>query len=387
MTGSMTRGSGVGFPNRRHRFGWPLVRAVAGAVAGIAAVATASPASAGTPPAATTTLALNAAALGGTEIWFGPRYPKLRALVNGEDTGDYLSLFAPNAAWQDVLPYISEFGLPGYIAAMPARDLRTLISFVNDHHIALAFGGEVLPTRPDCGFGEGYGGPNALAQITKGIEYIRQNGGTVSYFNMDEPMWYGHEAIGNGPKGHFVLDCHYTPQQVAHFAADVYRAVKAVAPAIKFVQSEVITGSDQVMKMNPNGAMFNSAEWVAAIEAYLVAFRSETGAPIYQIQADIQWQHRFQDELVPLAAFLRAHGTRLAITYNGFAFPRDPDANVTWVNTAIGHYRTVEGTLHIIPDTANFVSWNVNPEHNLPDTMPGTLTYLVRQYIQWRTGR
>ena len=65
--------------------------------------------------------------------------------------------------------------------------------------------------------------------------------------------------------------------------------------------------------------------------------------------------------------------------YNG---DEDATSDDSWVAQAEAHWRAVEADERIRPDLVVLQSWVAHPIHLLPDTDPGTFTYLLQHYLR-----
>jgi hypothetical protein len=57
--------------------------------------------------------------------------------------------------------------------------------------------------------------------------------------------------------------------------------------------------------------------------------------------------------------------------------PTDED----WIATTQQRVREYASAIKIAPDQVIFTSWNPRPTHDLPETTPNTLAYLVNWYV------
>ncbi len=69
----------------------------------------------------------------------------------------------------------------------------------------------------------------------------------------------------------------------------------------------------------------------------------------------------------------------MGVIYDGS--PEDK-TDRAWVADAIAHYEAYDETAGSPPEQIVFQSWNANPTRVLPETSPGTLTYLVASYFR-----
>jgi hypothetical protein len=65
--------------------------------------------------------------------------------------------------------------------------------------------------------------------------------------------------------------------------------------------------------------------------------------------------------------------------------PKDID-NITWENHAMQRFQITEKDLGLVPDDVLFETWMSHPDHLVPENQPGTMTNIIRNYINWRAS-
>jgi hypothetical protein len=287
-------------------------------------------------------------------LWFGADDSFLR-VAKGHGANDYMELFTGDGSWArnvDVILISQQFALLG-----SAADVSAVVRFANTHHIQLAMSALML-VSPDGSCGtrvEGYAGPRG---VENSATRIKKLGGTLTYIEMDEPLFYG--SLFTGPRA-----CN-TP--VARIAAEVARRVKS----IRQVLPNVRIGDDEPVGSLPGFPLPQTlAEWFDA-------YRAATGEPLFYFHADVGWhRENWPEQLPAVARLVRSRGIRFGIFYNGS--PTDTD-DLAWSTHALQRAKEIQTRLGVIPDDAVIESWMVYPERMLPPTEPGTLTWLLRAY-------
>ena len=174
---------------------------------------------------------------------------------------------------------------------------------------------------------------------------------------MDEPLFFGHAY--HGPNA-----CHTPIPNLAKAIAVNVAAILAVFPEAEIGDIEPLAGS--------------VAGWVDQIEEFAAAFKTATGRPLAFVHADINWTNaNWPAELRQLFR-IHENGVKVGIIYNGN--PTD-STNLAWTQNAEQRFLAVESDPSLIPDHAVLQTWMIRPDHMLPETQPGTMTYLVDRYV------
>jgi hypothetical protein len=120
------------------------------------------------------------------------------------------------------------------------------------------------------------------------------------------------------------------------------------------------------------------AGWIEDIMQWTQAFKAATGQPLACLHADVQWSGPWQQQLPELRSRLHAAGIQLGIIYNGDG---NAQSGIEWTRQSEQRFRTVENGARLVPDQALLQSWTRQPDHMLPEDKPGTMTWLVNQYV------
>jgi hypothetical protein len=292
-----------------------------------------------------------------TEIWlaglpptvFNPMHPGLQS--------DYMSLFEPKAPWPQAASVVRVLKIYSQFANRASDDeLRTSFADLRRRHIALAMEGGLMTAGPACGRGvEGYG--TTPESATRIAERIRKAGGELQYLAMDEPMSWGHQ---------------YGPSSSCHSSmADIARDVVANIAIYKRVFPDLQVGDiESLGRLTPAG-------WVDEIMQWTAAYRTAAGVPFAFLHVDIAWDGPWREQLPLLASRLRGTGIKFGIIYDGGI---QDQTSLAWTQRAEQRFVEIESGLRVIPDQAIIQTFFPQPLHMLPETQPGTMTWLVDRY-------
>lgn len=298
------------------------------------------------------------------QIWFVPEDPIYRSRRHFP-AQDYIDLFARDAEWPVGKANIQVLGIATQMVEMgPDALLSSVISFVSNRQLALdvelhmnTYG------HDDCGhipYIESYAAPGI---VKKDMERLQKLGADVRYVTMDEPLWFGHEFNGSRNA------CHDEIEEVARRVSVSVADVKKVFPNARIGQVEPFTGT--------------RPDWPAKIRAWLEAYRAATGEYPAYFHADVSWSNPVAlNQLIAIATHVRSLGIRFGVIYNGDS--TDVSGEI-FNDKAISRFKYVEAALGWRPD-AIIMSWTYAPERNLPEGEVGTMTNLLRSYVQWING-
>ena len=133
----------------------------------------------------------------------------------------------------------------------------------------------------------------------------------------------------------------------------------------------------QIGETEPIGARL-PPDWLAEFEKYLDAYQTEIGKPLGFVQADISWGvDGWQERLRQLRNMLKRRGIAFGVIFNA-SEPQSSDE--AWISAAVHNIQTYDAAVRALPEQAIFASWTPHPSHLLPETSPGTLTYLINHY-------
>jgi hypothetical protein len=237
--------------------------------------------------------------------------------------------------------------------------LTSVLADLRRRHIAL--GAELGPLAP-AGCGQGIEGFSAGGTL-QAAQRIHDLGFTLNYVAFDEPMTFG--ALYTGPNA-----CLWTPLQVAQNAAQSAAQLRSLFP-------DVVIGDIEVV---PDGGA--SDTWLESYEQWMDAWQQVTGAPLAFFDFDVDWGQSWQPAAAALTRALVLRSIPVGHIYNGGGETSD----AAWMSDAEEHMKEFEARDGWVADEAVFQSWEAYPKHDLPETDPTALTYLINRYFRDRTA-
>jgi hypothetical protein len=292
----------------------------------------------------------------GAELWLSGLAPSMLAAMRPEARSDYLALFQAGAPWPHAAGGVRVFKIYSQFASLASDgELQAAFADLRRRHIALALEAGLMTAGENCGHVEGYGGPTTAGRIA---ERIRMAGGDIQYIAVDEPLWFGHQYSGASA-------CHTPISELARDVAANAAIYKRVFPAV------------QVGDIEPFGSA-EPAGWVDEIMQWAQAYRDAAGVPLAFFDVDVNWAGPWQSQMPQLATRLRAAGIGFGVIYDGNG---DDQTGLAWTHHAEERFVAVESTLAVKPDQAILQTWMAQPDHMLPETQPGTMTWLVNRYL------
>jgi hypothetical protein len=294
------------------------------------------------------------------DIWLAGTDPVVRRTsYKDEQPTDYMQLFDENAPWANAAKNIKAFKTTTQFAVGATDEqLSKMFAGLKERKISFAMETLMLPMGDNgCGKGiEGYLDPHGLQSV---IERIRRLGGDLRYVAMDEPLWFGHAS--NQPNA-----CHSSIESIARDVAFRVSVIRKVFPEVEIGDIEPIASPAQ-----PN-------DWMDEISQWAEAYRKANGAPLRFFDADVTWNGAWQPQIKSLVARLHTAGISFGMIYDGDATDH---SGVEWTTHAEERFTQVESDSSMIPQRAILQSWTLQPSHMLPETEPGTMTYLVNRYL------
>jgi hypothetical protein len=108
------------------------------------------------------------------------------------------------------------------------------------------------------------------------------------------------------------------------------------------------------------------------------AYQTAVGQPLAFFHSDVAWQGTgWSSQLSELQALLHDVSIPFGIIYDG----NYSDGAVAWTTDAEQRFAGIETNSPAVPDHAILESWDPQPLYALPETQPGTMTYLVDRYV------
>jgi len=183
--------------------------------------------------------------------------------------------------------------------------------------------------------------------------------GKIDYVAFDSPVAFGHFNILNKTNA-----CNYSLPDLVRNIAPQIQILQAAFPDIKIGDVEPVNS--------------HTAGWLDTYLAFAREFKAQTGEPLLFLQADIIWYDNWRPQLEEWHKRLRPAGLSYGVIFDGSGIDK---SDAAWTNHAVERFRTVTHDPAIAPDEAIFQSWNDYPTHFLPETQPGTLTWVVAQTV------
>jgi hypothetical protein len=294
----------------------------------------------------------------GNEVWLNGTDPiTARALGWDAASRDYYQLFQPDAPWSHAASHVSVLLVtPAFLLFTPENILAPAFADLKRRHIALAVETSLLSNEQGCGKGvEAFTEPGNAEDVANRVQKL---GGELRYISLGEVLWFGHHFNGTNA-------CHLSIPEVARQVAVGVAAIRRKFPTIQI-------GSDEVV--GPT----SPPDWIDQTTQWLQAYRAAAGEPLSFVHVDVDWFGPWQQQLPQLAEYTHAAGIPFGVIYNGFGSDLTGE---TWTHQAEEHFVAVESDLGLVPDHAILQTWMPQPEHMLPETQPGTMTWLVNRYV------
>ena len=304
---------------------------------------------------------------GASEIWLSGIPPGVRQKMFQESDSDYFELFKPEAAWSKSAQHVKVFMLNGGLLLRQSDDeVKAVLADLKRRHITLAIEMGLATARQDssghqaCGVNvEGITTPNATRVIA---ERIKKNGGELRYVAMDEPLFYGHHFSGANA-------CRFTLSELAGTIAPNVAVLRELFPSVEIGDVEPIGAAKNV-----------PADWVDEIAQWTQVYQQVVGQKLSFFHADVAWTSPWQQQLAAVKRVAHEHGLKFGVIYDGGGTGKQ-ESDELWTQEAIERFHMVEANPATMPDHAVFQTWARWPHLMLPEDKPGTMTWLVNQYV------
>lgn len=293
-------------------------------------------------------------------VWFGPQAPLVRPNKDWTGSPEYMTLFTPDAPWQNAAKHVGVFKISTFMASRaPDQDLKRMFSDLDRRGIALALETGFMHSSAACGQGvEGFGGASAV----KAVQRIKSLGGKLRYIAMDEPFFYGGIYAQKNA-------CKWSMEQVAKDIAPEIRAVRKEFP-------DVIIGDIEPLPGEVPG-------WIESYRKGIDAYREATGSDLAFFHADLPWHNvAWPDELDALRRMVEEQKIPFGIIYNSNTWDQ---SSAEWIANSEGHFELYESEGRRPPEHVIFQSWTPQPQKLLPDTARDSFTGLINRYFRART--
>jgi hypothetical protein len=202
--------------------------------------------------------------------------------------------------------------------------------------------------------------------MEKAADRLKNFGADLRYVLMDEPLYFGHQFIGQPGK----IPCRFPLEKLADEAA------RKMEPILRAFPSLVIGD------VEPFGSGTPGNVWANTIADWHHKFATRTGRKIGLFDADIIWDMQGAVENFVIALpILRSQTASIGVIYHGSPRAR---SNQEWCEQAWQQAQNLEIERGISLDRVAFDSWTDFPRSLLPETRAGTLTHLVLEYAENR---
>lgn len=275
---------------------------------------------------------------------------------------DFMDLFQPDAPWRQSSSKVSAFKISMQFASRASdADLAVLIGDLRRRGIRLAIEMGMLRNDRGCGKGEGYM-PKDLPGIA--MKRIQRLGGQVDDVAMDEVVFFGRERFWSDRQG---PACKDTIEELVREVADTIAVIHQYFPRAQIGAVEPITSNQG----------FDPERLVEDYLAFADLYRSATGSNLAFFHADIAWRsENWRRAVAPLKAGLRARSIRFGIIFGGT--PDQKDA-LSWTRAGLDQLKSLAGNPTTAPEDVVIQSWQPLPTRYLPETAPGTSSWMLLQ--------
>jgi hypothetical protein len=306
-------------------------------------------------------LTICAAKAAGPDIWLAPIEPFSLHDRDPDAKSDFLDMFRPDAPWADAAAHVAVIkNATAFVLYAPDKMLSEVLKGLKQRGISYALETGLLPISAACGKNvEGFMNPGGDLELARKIQRL---GGVLKFVAMDEPLWYGHYYSGVGA-------CRYPISEIARQIAIEVKALRQVFPQLE------VGDIEPVGTPTPN-------DWPDELMRWVAEYHRATDTPLDFLHADVDWVDQWRPQLHVLAARLHAAGVSFGIIFIGK--PADTTGEEA-TRHAEQRMSEVASDPDIAPDQAVIQSWLRQPQHNLPETQPGTMTYLVDRYLATNT--
>lgn len=307
-------------------------------------------------------LALAAAPARAVEYWLGGVDPVVQRLAHKPVMQDYLGLLNDPEAWRASSAEVSVFKVSAQFILVGEPDMiRRVFNGMHARHIKMAVEmGSVVRLDP-CGGGEGYAPQDMADKMGK---KLRALGVTLDEMALDEPVWFGHEITAGMTPLHQPY-CAYPLKVVAQRTAMSIKAMRKYFPGVQAGIVDVVSTS-----------LVPPAQLARDYGTYVGLLQDQIGGRLAFFHADIAWNTNWRAALPLVKREMRARHIPFGIIIDGSPNLRTSEA---WVDVALQRLKAVEADPAMRPDQIIAQSWQNLPTHMLPETQPGSETYLLRQ--------
>ena len=305
---------------------------------------------------------------GTAQYWLGGEDPVVQKDKKKADPADYMDLFRSDAPWSASAGKVKGFKISTQLVLRGTDDqLKTVIEGLKARHIGLSIELGLLTysdAPPSCGRGaEGYSRMPPDGQLY-GAERVAKRltelGGRLDFVELDEPVTWGYSRTGQTRQGYPY--CHQSIDALVDQMAPQVAILKRYFPSIQFGLVDSVNGRWPDI---PQGIL-----------ALTDAMNSRLQTPITFVHTDVAWDSNWMPGLRILAEGLRRRGIRFGVICDGDV---KAASDKEWANQALQRCRSVNSDPLTRLDDFLVQSWSERPTRMLPDSMPGTSTWILRE--------
>jgi hypothetical protein len=297
--------------------------------------------------------------LNAAEYWLGGEDPVVQKDKHKDHPADYMDLFRPNTPWSSGAAGLTAFKISTQLVVRGTDEqLKTVIDGLKARHIGLAVEIGLLVYSDRCGHGtEGYSGPSTIEKVAKRIMSM---GGQLDYIAMDEPVTWGHTQSGTNKKGYEY--CHESISDLVKDMGPNVAILQRYFPNIRFGDIESINARFPDM---PRDVLELSDE-----------FDKQLNVKLAFVHYDVAWVSNWRPLANQLTGGLRKRRVAVGVICDG---DEKVGSDPAWTSQALARCTDVARDPKTRPDQFVIQSWEPVPYNMLPETKPGTLTFLLKQ--------
>jgi hypothetical protein len=289
------------------------------------------------------------------QIWFTPLQAHDEPGGGRAGAEDYLSLFAPDAAWQTVEKHVAAFKIyPEFNRDFSDEQAKIVIAGLAAKGIDLAVEFPVLGPTGWCEPGH----PRTQF-VTPLMARLKKLGANVRYLAMSGPLVDGHSYTK-------AFYCHLPIDAVAADAAHTVALVREIFP-------DIVVGD-----IEPVGHGNEFPNW-RDLDAWFGAWKKASGKPMGFLHTDVSWLLPWQEDLKHFAERAHANNVPFGVILDGDAYDL---SDKSFSDDVARHVEDVTALLGPLLDQVNFQSWQVYPRHALPETDPSAMTGEIRDFLR-----
>ena len=311
--------------------------------------------------AAVSTMVVTTPALAETRFWFGSEDPITLRDKHRAAPADFMELFLPDAPWQHVASELAVFKLSTQFILSASDDmLRTVFTDLRRRHLKIAVEIGTVVRLDACGKGEGYAPPDLSDRVGRRLTRL---GLVLDYMAADNPVWNAHERTWGKSLGG-ATKCEYPVNIVADRVAMSFKAMQRYFPDIQIGEIDVLS-TDPVP----------GSQLVADYVAFAQLLERDIGQRMAFFHGDTAWSKNGESLIGPLKRQMNALGIRFGVIIGGGP---EQATDEEWVQEGVRRLNLLLNDPATRPDDIIIQSWQPRPTHILPETLPGTYTYLLR---------